>query len=43
MLRGTSTDSRGKFERDLNNLRIGLKDSRAKYFEMEEQVNRFMT
>ena len=37
MLRGTSGDSRSKFERDLETLKIGLKDSRAKYFEMEEK------
>ena len=43
MLRGTSIDIRNKFERDLEVLKIGAKDSRAKYFEMEEKRSKFLS
>ena len=43
MLRGTSIDTRSKFERDLETLKIAAKDSRAKYFEMEEKRGKFLS
>ena len=42
MLRGTSGDSRRKFEKDLEQLKVGLADSRSRYFEMEEKCAQFV-
>lgn len=42
MLRGTTGESKRKFETDLASLKVGLEDSRHRYFEMEEKCQHFM-